>query len=147
STQPGRAMKATQPGQTIGRALNAWDPNSPTDTIMVFVGTYYADANNSSMRYKTDIGGLTFSLEDLNKLEPHTFTWQNTGEQDFGFIAEEVAQVAPELAFYKDGQVEGVRYKLLSVLLTKAIQEQQVLIDNIMSSLNVPAPVQGNNKK
>src|SRR5690606_13495919 len=75
STQPGRAMKATQPGQTIGRALNAWDPNSPTDTIMVFVGTYYADANNSSMRYKTDIGGLTFSLEDLNKLEPHTFTW------------------------------------------------------------------------
>ncbi|MEZ4210184.1 MAG: tail fiber domain-containing protein [Patescibacteria group bacterium] len=145
STQPGRAMKATQPGQTIGRALQEWDPDNPSDEIMIFVGTSYADANNSSIRYKTDVGGLTFSLADLNKLQPHTFTWKNTGEQDFGFIAEEVAEVAPELAFFKDGQVEGVRYKLLSVLLTKAIQEQQVLIDNIMTSLNVPAPVQGNN--
>ncbi len=43
STQPGRAIRATEPGFMIGRALQAWDPVHQTDTIMVFVDNGYAN--------------------------------------------------------------------------------------------------------
>ncbi len=140
STEAGRAMKSTQPGQVIGKALEAWSAANPTDTIMVFVTTSYFDANSSSVKYKTNIGGLTFGLQDLMKLRPVLFDWNNTGEQDLGFIAEEVADVNPLLAAYdSNGNVEGVRYKLMSVLLTKSVQEQQMQIEAILAQLGMTA--------
>ena len=44
------------------------------------------------------------------------------------FIAEEVEPVAPLLVKYKDGELSGVRYWKMSIVLIKAIQEQQALI-------------------
>ena len=134
STEPGRAMKSTQPGQTIGKALESWSAAKPTDTIMMFVTTSYADANNSSQRYKTNINGLTYGLNDLMLLRPVSFDWKSTGASDIGFIAEEVSQVNPNLVYKNSkGQVEGVNYKMMSVLLTKAVQEQQLQIENLSS--------------
>lgn len=138
SLQTGRAMKATQPGQVIGKALESWSAAHPTDTIMVFVTTSYYDANSSSARYKTNIGGLTFGLTDLMKLRPVMFDWKNTGKTDIGFIAEEVNAVNPMLAFLNSaGSVEGVRYKMMSVLLTKAVQEQQLQIEALAGKLGL----------
>lgn len=41
STDPGRGTKATRSGQIVGMALQTWDPNHPTDTILVFVRNTY----------------------------------------------------------------------------------------------------------
>jgi excisionase family DNA binding protein len=45
SSQTGRAMKATKAGPTLGKALEAWDPANPTDSILVFItlGSYLGE--------------------------------------------------------------------------------------------------------
>ena len=49
STDPGKGMKATQAGEVIGKALEAWNPNSGQTQIMVFVEQgYYPGPNASS---------------------------------------------------------------------------------------------------
>jgi hypothetical protein len=40
---PGKAMKAISAGQVIGKALEAWSPESGKDTVMVFVEQGYFD--------------------------------------------------------------------------------------------------------
>jgi type III secretory pathway lipoprotein EscJ len=37
--------------------------------------------------------------------------------------------VAPELVFYRDGQVEGVKYDRIGVVLINAVKEQQAQIE------------------
>jgi hypothetical protein len=51
------------------------------------------------------------------------------GQRDVGFAAEQVAEAEPQLATYKDGQVEGVKYNQLTTVLVNAAMEQQSEID------------------
>ena len=84
----------------------------------------------SSLRYKERIAPLTSGLELIKRLNPITFDWKATGERDLGFAAEDVARVEPLLAvFNKQGQVEGVRYNRIAVVLAAAIKQQQELIE------------------
>jgi hypothetical protein len=46
-----------------------------------------------------------------------------------GLGAEEVEKVAPELVFYRDGQVEGVKYDRIGVVPINAVKEQQAQIE------------------
>jgi hypothetical protein len=81
---------------------------------------------SSSARYKTDIASIGSASELVDKLRPVTFRWIESGEEDYGFVAEEVAAVEPRLATYNaDGRVEGVKYRQISALLLRALQEQQ----------------------
>jgi hypothetical protein len=83
---------------------------------------------SSSERYKDHVGELPLGLEAVTKLHPVTFDWQDGQGHDLGFVAEEVAAVDPILATYRDGQVEGVKYKQLTAVLVNAIKEQQAQI-------------------
>jgi hypothetical protein len=81
----------------------------------------------SSRRYKQDIRDMGDLTNDLMKLRPVTFTYKSddSGATQYGLIAEEVAQVFPELAVYSaDGQIETVRYHLLSSILLNELQKQ-----------------------
>lgn len=63
-------------------------------------------------------------LAEVELLRPVEFALRSTGERDFGFIAEEVAEIHPILATYaEDGAVEGVRYRQMTALLAGAVQE------------------------
>src|SRR5690242_20641068 len=69
----------------------------------------------------------------LAKLRPVTFRYkkpQNGGEHplQYGLIAEEVAEVFPDLAVFKDGQPETVKYHLLPSFLLAGWQAQQKTI-------------------
>ncbi len=46
SSEPGKAQKATKPGHMIGKALDAWNPNSGKDTVLFFVQNGWADPTN-----------------------------------------------------------------------------------------------------
>jgi len=54
----------------------------------------------------------------------------------YGLVAEEVAQVYPDLVVYgKDGRVETVQYQKLDVLLLNELQKQQRTIQDQATQL------------
>ena len=87
----------------------------------------------SSARYKENIRGLEVDTSKLYNLKPSTFNHKTTPEKvDFGLIAEEVEESVPELVTYnEDGQVESVKYSLLSVLLLQELKKLRREIDDL----------------
>lgn len=84
----------------------------------------------SSLRYKSNVQTFQGGLNILNRLRPISFTWNSNGQRDIGFGAEEVFQIAPLLTTRNDaGGIEGVKYKLFSVIFVNAIKEQQTQIE------------------
>lgn len=92
--------------------------------------TFQLSFCSSSMRYKSDIAAFSGGLEMVRELRPVTFTWRNSGGQDLGFIAEDVADIEPRLAVKNsNGEIEGVNYGQISTVLVNAIKEQQAQIE------------------
>jgi hypothetical protein len=85
---------------------------------------------SSSRRYKQDINDMGSASDRLLELHPVTFRYKenysNGGQPlDYGLIAEEVAEVFPELVVFNDeNQPETVKYRLLSSLLLNELQKQ-----------------------
>ena len=70
-------------------------------------------------------------------LRPVSFDWKDTGEKDFGLIAEEVNEYLPELVKKDElGEVEGIKYSKLTSLLIKAVQDQQQQIDKLTKEIS-----------
>jgi trimeric autotransporter adhesin len=85
---------------------------------------------SSSLRYKSNIKQFSSGLELVNRLRPISFDWKNGGMRDLGLGAEDVAAVEPLLVTYNDkGEVEGVKYDRVAVVLLNAVKEQQEQID------------------
>jgi hypothetical protein len=97
---------------------------------------------NSSRRFKEDIHDMTDASSRLLKLRPVTFRYtqaysDGSKPQQYGLIAEEVAEVFPQLAVRDaDGQVEAVHYETLNVLLLNELQKQQRRIEALEQRLN-----------
>ncbi len=87
---------------------------------------------SSSLRYKTNINRFGYGLSLINRLKPITFDWKDGGTHDLGLGAEDVAAVEPMLVTYNaNGQVEGVKYDRVSVVLINAVKEQQAQIESL----------------
>lgn len=99
-------------------------------TQLCLNGSQVALCNSSSARYKTNIDDFRSGLDLVRGLRPVTFDWRSNGTHDFGLIAEDVAKVVPDLAFYHNGQIEGVKYDKISVVLINAVKEQQAQIED-----------------
>jgi hypothetical protein len=85
---------------------------------------------SSSRRVKQDIEDMEEASEALMKLRPVTFRYKAsldpTGSRQHGLIAEEVAEVFPDLVVYeKDGQPETVRYHVLVPMLLNEVQKDR----------------------
>lgn len=86
---------------------------------------------SSSRRYKEDIREMGSSSDRIKDLRPVTFRYKeeySNGEKpvQYGLIAEEVAEVFPDLAVYnEDGQPETVKYHLLTPILLNEVQKLQ----------------------
>ena len=94
----------------------------------------------SSRRFKENITGLTYGLDKVMELNPVFFKYKESYKQGqgrkIGFIAEDMAEVIPEVVSYnEDGSTDSVDYKLLTSLLTKAIQELKQENDLLKSEL------------
>jgi hypothetical protein len=82
----------------------------------------------SSERYKTEVATMGVASARLLELRPVTFKLKNDakGRLQYGLIAEEVAQVYPELVIRgADGRIDGVRYEELTPMLLNLVQQQQ----------------------
>jgi hypothetical protein len=81
---------------------------------------------SSSLRYKTNINLFSSGLSIINRLKPITFVWKDGGMSDLGLGAEDVAAVDENLVIRNEkGEVEGVKYDRLGVVLINAVKEQQ----------------------
>src|SRR4029434_1451882 len=86
---------------------------------------------SSSRRFKEDIRDMGDASERLFQLRPVTFRYSRAygdGSKpiQYGLVAEEVAQVFPELAVNNAaGEVETVHYETLNVLLLNEVQRQE----------------------
>jgi hypothetical protein len=87
---------------------------------------------SSSIRYKEDIQPMASASERLLTLRPVKFRYKKanaSGEKpiQYGLIAEEVAEVYPELVVRDatTGRIDGVRYDELAPMLLNEVQQQQ----------------------
>jgi len=105
---------------------------SMAGTELVADGSGNLGLLSSSARYKTAIRDLDADTDAMMELRPVRFAWKETGHEEVGLIAEEVAETIDDLARYnQDGQPEGVHYRMLSVYLLKAFQLQQENMDRL----------------
>jgi hypothetical protein len=119
-------------------------------------GNKVVNGGTSSKRFKDDIESLdNAQVGNLNKLRPVSFTYKKdkTNRMQFGLIAEEVAEILPELVTYdNEGQVHGLKYQMLTPLLVTYIQLQQAKIteleqDNAEKSKAQDAHIAASQKK
>jgi hypothetical protein len=87
---------------------------------------------SSSMRYKKDVYRFSSGLSLIKQLRPVSFNWRDGGMLDMGLVAEEVNKVEPLLTTTNDkGEIEGVKYDRVGVVLVNAVQEQQEQIEKL----------------
>lgn len=87
---------------------------------------------SSSARYKSNIARFGRGLDVIRRLRPVSFTWKDGGIPDLGLVAEDVAQMEPLLTTTNDkGEVEGVKYDRVGVVLINAVKEQQDQIEQL----------------
>ena len=86
---------------------------------------------SSSIRYKNNINNFSSGLDLIRRLRPVSFNWKANNQADMGLVAEEVADVEPLLVIHNDkGEVEGVKYDRVGVVLINAVKEQQAQIED-----------------
>lgn len=113
-------------------------PTGVNDAIAVLVDSAgQLGTASSSRRYKEDVHDMESVSERLFALRPVTFRYKQEfrdGEKplQFGLIAEEVAEVFPELVVYDGaGRPETVKYRLLSTLLLNELQKQHAALGEL----------------
>jgi|5_EtaG_2_1085323.scaffolds.fasta_scaffold02893_7 hypothetical protein len=105
--------------------------------IISFNGSVMSYGGTSDYRLKENIKPMENGLERLNRLNPVSFNWKDTGMNSEGFIAHEVQEVfADVVTGEKDGkQMQTVDYGRITPLLVKAIQEQQAVIEDLKTRI------------
>jgi hypothetical protein len=99
---------------------------------------------SSDYRLKDNIQPMTGALEKVALLKPVTYNWKLDGTQSQGFIAHELQTVVPDCVTGEKDDVDadgnpkyqGIDTSFLVATLTAAIQEQQVLIQQLKLRLD-----------
>jgi hypothetical protein len=103
--------------------------------------------STSSERYKKNISELEINTDNLYKLHAVSYDSRIDNKRYFGLLAEEVAELIPELAEFARAEdvvtgsnsdemiPDAVKYPLLSVLLLKELQKQKVIIDKLIKRI------------
>ncbi len=160
-------------GFSAGQDLRAGDNNiyvgnpgvaAESNTIRIGDGSIHTSAfiagipvaGVSSKRFKEDIRDMGQASTSLMQLRPVTFRYRkeyDAGDHrlQYGLIAEEVAEVYPELVVHDDtGRARAVIYQELNVMLLNELQkqhqvmqeqqeqieQQQMVTDNLMERLS-----------
>jgi hypothetical protein len=83
------------------------------------------NAQTTEFTFKGDAGSGTNGSYDMQFR-----LFDDNGALDLGLVAEEVNRIEPLLSSYNDkGEVEGVKYDRIGVVLINAVKEQQAQIE------------------
>ena len=172
STGNGNIALGASAGSNVKTATNVICIGAPGDDVSggVFIGNVYLNVqpivgtdpdsvtitsngrlgrgNVSSRRYKHDIQSMDRASEALYALKPVSFRYNKkydaTQTLAFGLIAEEVAEVYPDLVGRNpEGQPESVRYEQINAMLLneflkehKAFVEEQRKVQRLEAALD-----------
>jgi len=92
----------------------------------------------SSIRFKENVEPLGSAVEIISKLKGVSYNWIDTGKKDFGFIAEEVGKVLPEIVEWSQDPeyANTMDYTRIISFLVEAVKEQQKKIDVMSEKLD-----------
>ncbi len=115
-------------------AITVGSANS-SNSHRILAGAYQV---HSDRDLKKDIEPMTDGLDRVMKLQPVTYEMKaNPGQTDFGFIAQDVAKVAPEIVgLDKDGIGRSIDYSRMSAMLAGAVKAQQLQIDELKTIIS-----------
>ena len=92
----------------------------------------------SSKRFKKDVEPLDSALGTIGQLQGVSYTWRDTGKKDYGFIAEDVGKVLPDIVEWSQDPeyANTMDYTRIISFLVEAVKEQQKKIDLLAEKLN-----------
>jgi hypothetical protein len=96
--------------------------------------------SSSDLRLKKNIRNIEGALTKVKKTRPVLFDWKDNplAVNQFGFIAQEINEIIPEIVNHdNETDLYSVDYTELIPVLTKAIQEQQVMIDELKKEVQI----------
>ena len=93
--------------------------------------------NTSSDARLKDVTGEARGLEVVNKLNPVSYNWKETGISDEGLIAQELEGIVPNAIVQDDDGYYQMDYSKLVTHLVKAVQEQQEQIESLTSEIAI----------
>ena len=147
-------IKHTQNGNNL---LNLWQTGTSGFSAIAFykgdtqniVGTISCTTTattyntSSDYRLKENVTSMTGALAKVAQLKPVTYTWKIDGSTGQGFIAHELQEVVPGAVTgekdetYSNGnpKYQGVDASFLVATLTAAIQEQQLIINQLVADV------------
>lgn len=107
-----------------------------TDTVTVDLTTGLLGHASSSRRYKEDIKPMDNVSEALYRFHPVTFRYNKEIDRSqslaFGLIAEEVAEVNPDLvARNSQGETESVHYEMVSAMLLNEFLKEHRKVERL----------------
>ena len=116
---------------SINTPATGYSLTLPNSDDLLGRGMAYAWSTYSSARYKQNVTPLSNPIETAKKLQGVEFTWKESGHKDFGFIAEEVGKVLPQLVSYEPGgkNAIGMDYSKITSLLVECVKQQQEQIE------------------
>ena len=160
AVQMGSTEYITDFGNLIWGPYGTWAPYSD-NTFDLGTNTFrwddvYATAgtvNTSDIRLKKNIKNLDYGLAEVMKLQPISYQWKKSldpSEVKIGFSAQQLLDVLPEVVkthdfvypdengpgVLKENETLGVYYSDIIPVLTKAIQEQQAIIDRLLQRVS-----------
>ena len=90
--------------------------------------------NASDIAYKKNIVDTVYGLETIKLLQPRDYKLKADDTDHTGFVAQELETVLPQFVIGNDGE-KTVTYGDITAVLTKAIQEQQTIIEDLKARI------------
>ena len=120
-------------GDGVTHGITLPDTSAPAGQVKANAFVSY-----SSIRFKENVEPLGSALDTISKLKGVSYNWKDTGKKDFGFIAEEVGKVLPEIVEWNvDPQYANTMdYTRIISFLVEAVKEQQKKIDLLSEKLD-----------
>ena len=99
-------------------------PDSSTAAGQVKANSF---VSYSSIRFKENVKPLESAVSTLSKLQGVSYNWKDTGKKDYGFIAEEVGKVLPDIVEWSADPeyANSMDYIRIISFLVEAVKEQE----------------------
>jgi hypothetical protein len=121
----GSLIPGTDNYNDVGNSSYRWDDIYATNNVI----------QTSDIRLKENINTLSYGLNEIMQLNPVSYTWIDRPEKGtkLGLVAQEVLSIIPEAVDIgtDTNRTLGLRYSDFIPVLIKAVQEQQIQIENL----------------
>ena len=131
----------------IGWSASRWSGALATDTLAGSGNrAVYSDGggtltnSSSDVTLKTNIQNINYGLDSILSLRPVSYNWieEKRGlQKEIGFIAQEVREHIPEVIGVNSDETLSLDYPKLTAVLTKAIKEQQEMINLLRTEIEI----------